>query len=127
MTTDASKLEAGRETDAAVARALGWRDIGHNGAWKSLMGKRPVTGYLDTIPRFSTNASAALTALEEWQEKTGFRVTLCHNPSGAWRLWIESNAPLNSSWHEGPTLYLAICRLIVASGRDFCGANKEGL
>lgn len=123
MPTDVSNLEAGRETDAAVARALGWTECGHDThpyrSVKQYLGRDPRrSDAWCVVPPYSTT-DAALTALEDWQDKGGYQVLIDRDPKT--KLWHASlcgeSIKADFRSFDAPTLYLAICRLIVASGK----------
>lgn len=112
--TDAASLTAGRETDKLVAAALGWKDIrlACSDFRFNVVGKPPGSDKDTFVPCYSTT-TAALLALEEFSKANAVTVEFYHN--AAWQddeLW---HAGCRSEEYSAPTLWLAICKAIVAT------------
>lgn len=126
MTIDVSKIEPGRETDRLVALALRWTNLRYakfSGSdprikHELLVGddpKRSGSGWY--VPEYSTT-DAALEALEEILQGRNVSAEIgIGEPGEPWHRRYSCRVSAEK-WYFAPTLYLAICRLIVASVRD---------
>ena len=99
-TPDPDAMEAGRELDAMVMEAIGYKPVpvafmfGH---------KEPFPGW-DEPPRYSTDIAAAWQVVDAMRER-GWRFSLHEHPDGWW-------AAFNGKMMDAPsaTVPLAICR-----------------
>ena len=103
-----STIKSGRETDAAVARALGWQWT--SGAMR-VTGYPPGAEYREPVPMFSTSPADALAALEA----TGKDYTIVKDGDRyGCMVWRDAaHAANGDEFNFAPTLCLAACAAIL--------------
>lgn len=98
------RKEKPREFDAKVATMMGWRNVHvdtYTDAPRNLCGTIPGTGYVHTIPHFTSDANADYSVLEHvrktwsWEKQSDFKMALN-------RIW---NTREDGVMVAGPILY----------------------
>lgn len=111
MTTEPLTYTERRQLDKAVAEVLGRKVEGDGTGTLDYM-EYDERGSSYRLPRYS-DGPVALAALYSFQRQNGGEIEIVLQETDGEHKWAVTQA--HTEWHEGPTLWLAICRFIVGN------------